>query len=74
MDKKYEHTKSGANGSGCFTFLFAVLTGMVGYHMHGSMFWAVMDVLFWPIAILKWIIYQEVTLTIIKETFYWFFK
>ncbi len=62
------------DGSGCFTFIVALLTGMVGYNMHGSMFWAIVDFFFWPIAIVKWIIYEEVTLSIIKSTFSWFFR
>ena len=54
------------------TIFFAIPTAMVGHHIHGSMFWAIMDLIFWPFALIKWVIYQEITLTIIKETFSWF--
>ena len=53
--------------------VFAVITAMIGYSMHQSYFWAVMDFLFCPLTWLKWLICQEVTLTIIKHTFSWFF-
>ena len=53
--------------------IFSVLTAMVGYTIHGSIFWSLMDFIFTPIAIIKWIICHEITLTVIKETFTWFF-
>ena len=52
--------------------LFAIPTMFIGYHIHGSIFWAICDLIFWPFAWIKWFIYKEVTLTIIKETFSWF--
>ncbi len=54
--------------------IFCVLTAMIGHTIHGSIFWAIMDFLFAPLAWIKWLIYHEVTLTIIKETFTWFFN
>ena len=56
------------------TIIFAVPTALIGHHIHGSLFWAFIDLLFWPIVWIKWLIYHEVTLTIIKETFSWFLK
>lgn len=53
--------------------LFSVLVAMVGYHIHGSIFWSIMDFIFTPIACLKWLVCHEVTLTVIKATFGWFF-
>ena len=55
-------------------FIIAVLVAMIGYHIHGSGFWTLMDFLFWPLAIVKWLICQELTLTVIKETFSFFFR
>lgn len=52
----------------------SILTAMVGNTIHGSVFWTVMDFLFAPLPWLKWIIFQEVNLSIIKETFSWFLK
>lgn len=49
-------------------FLFSLATAIVGYHIHGSGFWAVFDFLF-PVVWLKWIIFHQVTLSIIKAAF-----
>lgn len=54
--------------------VFSVLTAMVGYTIHGSIFWSIMDFIFTPLAIIKWLIYHELTLQILKETFSWFFN
>lgn len=53
--------------------LFDLATAMVGKAIHHSTFWAIMDFIFSPIAWFKWLVCQEVTLTIIKSTFSWFF-
>ena len=54
--------------------IFSLPTAMIGYQIHSSAFWAIMDFLFWPIVWVKWFIFHEVTLTIIKEAFSWFLK
>ncbi len=54
--------------------VFAIITGMIGYTIHGSLFWSVMDALFTVFAWAKWLIYHEVTLTIIKKTFSFFLQ
>jgi hypothetical protein len=54
--------------------IFAFCTALIGYHIHSSVFWSIMDFFFAPFAWIKWLIYQEVTLTVIKETFSWFFQ
>lgn len=53
--------------------IFAVLTAMIGYTIHNSLFWAIVDFFFVPLAWIKWLICHEVTMTVIKETFSWFF-
>jgi hypothetical protein len=53
--------------------IFCVLTAMVGYSIHKSVFWSIMDFLFCPFAWAKWLICREVTAAIIKTTFAWFF-
>lgn len=53
--------------------VFSVLVAMVGYTIHNSIFWAIIDFIFTPIALAKWLIYHEITLNIIKATFGWFF-
>ena len=55
-------------------FIISTLTAMVGNTIHGSTFWTVMDFLFAPLPWLKWIVFQEVNITIIKNTFSWFLK
>jgi len=54
--------------------IFCLLTAMVGYHIHGSIFWSIMDFFFTPLAILKWILYEQINITIIHQTFEFFFK
>ncbi len=54
-------------------FIVAILTSMVGYTIHSSLFWSITDFFFWPWAWAKWFIYHEVNLEIIRHTFYWFF-
>lgn len=56
-----------------FYLIVCVLTAMIGYTIHGSWFWAVVDFFFAPFAWAKWLICHEVTMTVIKATFTWFF-
>lgn len=49
--------------------LCALPTAMIGYQIHSSFFWGVVDFVFWPIVWIKWLILHEVSLSIIKETF-----
>jgi hypothetical protein len=51
-----------------YTF-FAILTTVIGWNMHHSIFFAVMDFLFWPLVWLKWLLLQQVTLSFIKSCF-----
>ncbi len=53
--------------------IFCILTASIGYTIHGSFFWSAIDFLFCPIVWAKWLICHEVTLSIIKTTFQWFF-
>lgn len=54
--------------------IFCICTAMIGYNIHHSLFWAIVDFFFTPIIWCKWLICQEVSLTIIKSTFVFFFK
>ena len=57
-----------------FAWIFVgILTALIGYQIHHSFFWSVMDYLFSPFAWIKWFIFQEVNLTIIKSAFSFFF-
>ena len=57
-----------------FHLIMSTLTAMVGYHIHSSIFWSIVDFIFYPVALIKWLICHEITLNIIKETFTWFFQ
>lgn len=57
-----------------FALLFCIGTAMIGYQIHHSFFWSVVDFLFSPVAWCKWLLCQEVTLSVIKAAFPWFFK
>lgn len=45
------------------------MIAMIGYTIHGSLFWSVVDFLFSPIALVKWLICHEITLAIVQQTF-----
>lgn len=65
-----------ASNAGCsgFGIIGAVATAIIGWSMHGSVFYTIMDILFWPLVWCKWLIMQQVTTTIIKNAFSFFFK
>jgi hypothetical protein len=52
--------------------LVSLGTAMIGHTIHHSLFWALVDFIFWPIAWVKWLICHQVTLSIIKQTFGFF--
>lgn len=53
---------------------FAIGTAMVGHTIHGGAFWTIMNFIFAPLSWAKWLICQDVTLTIIKKTFSFFLQ
>ena len=60
---------------GSWTYIIiGLLAAMVGYTIHHSLFWSIVDFFFYPIAIIKWIICKQLTLSVLKTTFSWFFK
>ena len=42
---------------------------MIGYTIHHSLFWSIIDFIFWPIALIKWLICHEINISVIKQTF-----
>ena len=58
---------------GLLYIIFDTLTAMIGYTIHGSIFWSIIDFFFAPIAWIKWLILHEVTMNVIRNTFTWFF-
>ena len=57
-----------------FVFLFSLGTALVGHAIHHSFFWSVCDFFFSVLAWAKWLIFQEVTLNIIKSAFSFFWR
>ncbi|MDC7248577.1 MAG: hypothetical protein PQJ49_01500 [Sphaerochaetaceae bacterium] len=55
-------------------WILGLPTAIIGHHIHGSIAWAIFDFLFYPIAWIKWLICQDVNMTIIKEAFDFFLK
>ena len=60
--------------SGLAYTIFSLATAVVGMQIHNSVFWAIVDFFFAPFVWLKWLIYHEVTLSIITKAFEFFFK
>lgn len=54
--------------------LFSIATAMIGYNIHGNWFYSIMDFIFTPIAWIWWLIGQDVNMTIIRDTFSFFFN
>ena len=54
--------------------IVCVCTAMVGYQIHGSVLWGILDFFFAPLVWIKWLVLHEVNLTIIKDTFSFFFN
>ena len=52
--------------------LFSIFTAIVGYRIHGSVFWSIVDFLFAFIVWIKWLVCQEVNISIIKSAFSFF--
>lgn len=66
--------KSSNSGCGAIGLIGAIVTSIVGHAIHGSIFWAIMDLFFWPFAWCKWLMMQQVNLSIIKRAFAFFLQ
>lgn len=49
--------------------LFSVAVAMIGYTIHGSLFWSIVDFCFSPLALVKWLVCHEISLHVIQQTF-----
>lgn len=49
--------------------ILGILTAMVGFTIHGSIFWAVVDFFFWPVAVCYWLVTHTLTSSVLKSTF-----
>lgn len=61
---------------GCSPILWiiGVPTSIIGHEIHGSVFWSIVDLIFWPIAWIKWIVCKEVSISVIKSAFDFFLQ
>lgn len=60
--------------SGFLYFMFALATAMVGHHIHGGLFWTLVDFFFAPLAWAKWLVFHQVNVSIIRSTFAFFLQ
>lgn len=60
--------------SGTAYTIYSVATAMIGYTIHGSLFWSITDIIFCPLVWCKWLICHQVNLSIIEESFRFFLK
>lgn len=80
MEKNAIYIKNTMSGSiktqpnSSLYLILCLMTSMIGYHMHRSIFWSILDWIFMPFVWGKWLILQEINMTIIKEAFSFFFK
>ena len=49
--------------------LLRTAIAMVGYTIHSSAFWSIVDFVFWPIALIKWLVCKEINMSVIQTTF-----
>lgn len=54
--------------------IMAILTARIGYFVNDSIFWAIVDFIFWPFVWIKWLICEDVNMAIIKQAFSFFFN
>lgn len=69
MSKNNEKT----SGSILYT-LFCIATAMIGYNIHHNLAFSFVNFLFAPISWIFWLIGHDVNMSIIKETFSFFFQ
>lgn len=55
-------------------FLFTIGTGMISYTINHSIFWAILATIFTPVAWIKWLIYHDISMSILRETFSFLFN
>lgn len=54
--------------------LFCIATAMIGYNIHGNVFYSIVNFFLTPISWIWWLIGQDVNMTIIRDTFSFFFN
>lgn len=59
---------------GLIWLVFVLCTANIGYYIHKSVIWAIVDFIFAPLVWIKWFVFRDVTLSIIKQSFEWFLQ
>lgn len=54
--------------------IFSTFTSMVGYEIHGNVFYAIVNWIFSPLAWIYWLLTKSVNLNIIEQAFSFFFN
>ena len=54
--------------------MFCLATAMLGYYRHGSVFWAIVDFVLAPLVWCKWLLFHQINVSIIKNTFAFFMQ
>ena len=54
---------------GFFYLIIATGSFMVGYTIHGTVFYSILNFFFWPISLIYWLVTKQINLTVIKSTF-----
>ena len=70
---------SNESSSGSTLFLginivISTITAIIGHQMHGSVGWAIVNFIFSWTSWIKWLICKDITMSIIKEAFGFFFQ
>ena len=53
-------------------WIWVAAVGMVSYTINGSVFWAIVDAIFSPVAVFKWLICHDITWAVLQHTFAFF--
>jgi len=64
----------GCGPQGIIPLIGAVCTTIIGQTIHSSFWWGIVDFFCWPLVWVKWLICRDVTMSIIKDAFSWFFQ
>lgn len=73
-ENKSNYKFSSRKFGGLIWLVFDLLTAMIGYTIHHSIFYSIINFIFSPLAWCYWLITHNVDMTVIRETFSWFFN
>ena len=66
------NTEISVDNTSVIRLILAIFTAFVGYEIHGSFFWAIINFIFWWLSWIKWLIYQDVSVSVIRKAFDFF--